>query len=51
MPTLTPRWSEDQVLELVQLCSNRGRWGAEDELGTLNYISPQKCLQGPALQA
>jgi kynurenine formamidase len=35
-----PLLSEEQVLELAQACSNRGRWGPDDELGTLNYIEP-----------
>lgn len=33
--------SEEQVLELFVRCSNQGRWGADDELGTLNYITPE----------
>ncbi len=32
--------TEDEVLALLQECSNLGRWGDEDELGTLNYITP-----------
>jgi kynurenine formamidase len=30
----------DQVLELLVSCSNAGRWGEDDELGTINYITP-----------
>jgi kynurenine formamidase len=31
---------EEQVLRLAQACSNQGRWGPDDELGTLNLIEP-----------
>lgn len=33
--------NEQQVLELLHECSNWGRWGAHDERGTLNYITPE----------
>lgn len=33
--------AEDEVLALFDACSNAGRWGAEDELGTLNYITDE----------
>lgn len=36
--------TEDQVLELFASCSNTGRWGEDDERGTLNYITPEKRL-------
>ena len=32
--------TEDQVLAYFDQLSNWGRWGADDELGTLNLISP-----------
>ncbi len=35
-----PVMSEDEVLALVETCSNAGRWGPDDELGTLNFIDP-----------
>lgn len=35
-----PRLTADQVLELFVSCSNAGRWGQDDELGTINYITP-----------
>ena len=38
MSTQTP--SEAEVLRYFDTCSNWGRWGADDELGTLNYITP-----------
>lgn len=32
--------TEDEVLALFERCSNVGRWGPDDELGTLNHITP-----------
>ena len=32
---------ESEVLELIARCSNAERWGPDDELGTLNYITPE----------
>ncbi|MFT4081547.1 MAG: iron-containing alcohol dehydrogenase [Nocardioides sp.] len=34
---------------LAESVSNAGRWGADDELGTLNYITPQKTIAAAAL--
>lgn len=40
----------DAELEaMFQRCSNARRWGADDELGTLNYITPQKRLAAAKL--
>ena len=36
--------TEAEVIALFERCSNRGRWGPDDELGTLNLITPQKRL-------
>jgi kynurenine formamidase len=36
---------EAEVIALMQRCSNSGRWGPDDELGTLNFITPQKRLE------
>jgi kynurenine formamidase len=33
---------ESEALALFDRCSNWGRWGQDDELGTLNYITPDK---------
>ena len=30
--------------QLCQQCSNWGKWGSEDEVGTLNYITPEKVV-------
>jgi kynurenine formamidase len=37
-----PRVPEAEVLGYMETLSNWGRWGPDDELGTLNYITPQK---------
>jgi kynurenine formamidase len=34
---------------LFDVCSNRGRWGSDDELGTLNYITAEKRLEALSL--
>jgi kynurenine formamidase len=41
--------TEDEVLGLFTSCSNAGRWGADDERGTLNYVTPAKRLEARAL--
>ncbi len=33
-------WTDTDVLAIAQRVDNAGRWGADDELGTLNYITP-----------
>jgi kynurenine formamidase len=33
--------NESEVLDLVARCSNAGKWGSDDELGTLNYITAE----------
>jgi kynurenine formamidase len=40
MPSRVP--SEQEVIGYVKTLSNWGRWGAEDELGTINLITPAK---------
>ena len=49
MPGRVP--SEQEVLGYFDSCSNWGKWGTEDQMGTLNYITPQKRLQAVALAA
>jgi len=41
--------SEQEILSWFQTLSNWGRWGADDERGTLNLITPSKRLQAAAL--
>lgn len=36
--------TETEVLQLFERCSNWGRWGDDDELGTLNLVTPAKRL-------
>ncbi len=33
-------WSDDELVSLFDRVDNAGRWGPDDELGTLNYITP-----------
>lgn len=42
MDGATRAWTDDELLELSARVNNAGRWGAEDELGTLNHISSTK---------
>jgi kynurenine formamidase len=44
-----PAMSEKEVLELFTTCSNWGRWGKDDERGTLNYITPEKRVRAASL--
>lgn len=41
--------TEDQLREWISTLSNWGRWGPEDELGTMNYITPAKRKAAAAL--
>jgi kynurenine formamidase len=41
--------TEGQVREYLKTLSNWGRWGAEDELGTVNLITPAKRIQAAGL--
>ena len=33
---------EAAVVDLFERCSNRGRWGPDDALGTLNFITAEQ---------
>ncbi len=41
--------SDDELILLHQRVDNAGRWGADDELGTLNFITPEKTRQATLL--
>ena len=41
--------TQSEVLGYFDSLSNWGRWGADDELGALNYITPAKRLEAAAL--
>ncbi|MFB8267603.1 cyclase family protein [Streptomyces sp. NPDC055955] len=41
--------TDEELLALAKRVCNQGRWGEDDELGTLNYITPQKRRAAAAL--
>jgi hypothetical protein len=41
--------TEAEVLQYFTTLSNWGRWGADDQLGTLNLLSPEKTRRAVAL--
>lgn len=41
--------TDEEIIALFDRCSNRDRWGADDELGTLNYITDAKRREAAAL--
>ena len=41
--------TEDEMLGYFSSLSNAGRWGADDQRGTLNLITPEKVRQAAAL--
>ncbi|MCI0439187.1 MAG: cyclase family protein [Chloroflexi bacterium] len=47
MPGRIP--SEQEVLGYFQKLSNWGRWGQDDQLGTLNFITPEKTRKAASL--
>jgi len=42
-------FTAQRMRELARQCSNWGRWGPEDELGTVNYITPEKIREATQL--
>lgn len=46
---LPPTLSAAQIDEMFNALSNWGRWGADDQRGTLNLITPEKRRQAAAL--
>lgn len=44
-----PAWTLEQFEELFESVSNWGRWGADDRLGTLNFIGPEQVRRAAAL--
>lgn len=42
-------WSKAEFDQLFQQVSNWGRWGKDDQLGTLNLITPERRRQAAAL--
>jgi hypothetical protein len=41
--------TETDVLKMLDTLSNWGRWGADDQLGTLNFITPEVRKRAAAL--
>ena len=41
--------TESDVIKMISSLSNWGRWGADDQLGTLNFITPDKRKRAAAL--
>ena len=41
--------SDEDLIQLFQRVNNAGRWGPHDELGTLNFITPEKRRQASLL--
>ena len=41
--------TEAEVLQYFTTLSNWGRWGEDDQLGTLNLITPEKTRQAAGL--
>jgi kynurenine formamidase len=41
--------TDTELEEMFRRCSNAGKWGPNDELGTLNYISPAKRIAAARL--
>jgi hypothetical protein len=41
--------SESDVIKMISSLSNWGRWGADDQLGTMNLITPAKRKRAAAL--
>lgn len=45
----TPPRAEEEVQAVFERVDNTGRWGPDDELGTLNYITEEKRVQAARL--
>ncbi|MEU2608313.1 cyclase family protein [Streptomyces albus] len=48
-PSVDPKDPEGAIAEAAAACSNWGRWGADDVLGTLNFLDAAKRCEGAAL--
>lgn len=45
----THAWTDEELVALFDRVNNAGRWGSDDELGTLNYITAEKRRNAAAL--
>ena len=41
--------TEEQIQEAAKKYRNWSKWGSKDELGTLNYITPEKIIEAARL--
>ena len=41
--------TQEEVLEYFVTLSNWGRWGGEDELGTMNHVTPETRIRAARL--
>ena len=39
----------DHLRKVAEECSNWGRWGSDDEIGTLNFVGPEQILHAASL--
>ncbi len=46
---MAQKFTMEKVREFSEKYKNWGKWGAEDELGTLNYITPEKIVEAARL--
>ena len=46
---MAEKYTMNQVKELSQKYKNWGKWGANDQLGTLNYITAEKVVEAAKL--
>lgn len=46
---MTPTGDVEVLEDYIARCSNWGRWGPHDQLGTVNLITPEKVCQAAAL--
>ena len=49
MTTSVSQLTDDELAAMFERCSNAGRWGPDDERGTLNYITAAKRRAAAAL--
>ncbi|MGY1663695.1 cyclase family protein [Geodermatophilus sp. SYSU D00705] len=49
VPPLDPADPEGAIAAAAERCSNWGRWGADDVLGTLNFLDEAKRVEGARL--
>ena len=47
--TTTPKYSLAKIREMCAQYRNWGRWGADDELGTFNLVTPEKVIAAAQL--